>query len=138
MLLHKSNRTDGIKLLSLLMLLSAAFACISSMPAQAQVFSSGSTGADGALDFSSLPAGSVVVFDPKKFNPPLNPAGDNIFNFTTINIPAGITVKLSGRVLTGAVFWLASRDVVIDGKLDLNGENGTAPTPTLAGRTRAL
>src|SRR6266850_4301408 len=124
---YKSNRTDGIKLPALLaLLLAAAFACISSMPAHAQVFSSGSTGADGALDFSSLPAGSIVVFDPKKFSPPLNPAGDNIFNFTTINIPTGITVKLSGRVLTGPVFWLASGDVTINGTLDLNGENGPA------------
>lgn len=134
---YKSNRTDGIKLLALLVL-SAAFACISSMPGQAQVFSSGSTGADGALDFSNLPAGSVVVFDPKKFSPPLNPAGDNIFNFTTINIPSGITVKLSGRVLTGPVFWLASGDVTINGKIDLNGENGAVPTVTLSGRVRAM
>jgi hypothetical protein len=138
MSLNKPSLTNRIKLLGLIALLFAPLALISSATAHAQVFISGSTGADGALDFSNLPAGSVLVFDPKKFNPPLNPASDNIFNFTTINIPAGITVKLSGRVLSGPVFWLASGDVVINGKLDLNGEDGTAPTPTLAGRTRAL
>jgi hypothetical protein len=108
------------------------------VPASAQTFTSGSTGADGALDFSNLPAGSVVTFDPKKFNPPLNPAGDNIFNFTTINIPAGITVRLSSRVLSGPVFWLASGDVTLNGTVDLNGENGAPPSPSLSGRVRAM
>lgn len=106
--------------------------------AQSQTFTSGSTGADGALDFSGLPSGSVVLFDPKKFNPPLDPAGDNIFNFTTINIPAGVTVGLSGRILKGPVYWLASGDVAINGVISLNGESGALPTPVLDGRTRAM
>jgi hypothetical protein len=96
MSLNKPSLTNRIKLLGLIALLFAPLALISSATAHAQVFISGSTGADGALDFSNLPAGSVLVFDPKKFNPPLNPASDNIFNFTTINIPAGITVKIVG------------------------------------------
>jgi hypothetical protein len=105
---------------------------------QPQTFSSGSTGADGALDYSNLPAGTEVVFDPRKFNPPIDPAGDNIFNFTTINIPTGITVSLSGRILKGPVYWLASGDVTINGHIVLAGEDAPPPTPTLDGRTRAM
>ena len=133
---YKLSPSHRICLLPLLVLLFVAL--LTAVPAQAQTFTSGSTGSDGPLDFSSLPTGSVVVFDPKKFTPPLNPAGDNIFNFTTINIPAGITVKLSGRVLNGPVFWLASGDVTINGTVDLNGENGAPPSPSLSGRIRAM
>jgi hypothetical protein len=105
---------------------------------QSQTFSSGSTGADGALDYSNLPAGTVVLFDPTKFNPPIDPSGDNIFNFTTINIPTGVTVGLSGRILKGPVYWLASGDVTINGRIELSGESGRPPTPTLDGRIRAM
>src|SRR5689334_7330891 len=81
-----------------------AFSLLIAAPALGQA--TGSTGADGPLDFPNATPGSTVIFDPSKFTPPLNPAGDNIFNFTTIHIPAGVTVRLSGRVLKGPVFWL--------------------------------
>ena len=55
-------------------------------------FSSGSTGADGPLDYSSTPSGTTVNFNPTN--------STNIYNFTTINIPSGVTVRLSGRNLT--------------------------------------
>lgn len=84
-------------------------------------FSSGSTGADGALDYSSLPSPSTVVFDPSRFNHSL---GQNTYNFTTINVPAGITVVLSSQTLSGPVFWLAQGDVNINGVLLLNGQSG--------------
>ncbi len=48
----------------------------------------------------------------------------NIFNFTTITIPAGVTVKLSGNTVNGPVFWLATGDVDIEGAVDLSGGNG--------------
>jgi hypothetical protein len=64
------------------------------------------------------------VFDPKTFTPPLDPAGDNIFNFTTITIAAGVTVKLTGDVLNGPVVWLAQGAVTINGTIDLSGQNG--------------
>ncbi len=126
-------RPIGTLLLVLLALL------MSAQGQQSQTFTSGSTGADGALDYSVLlPNGGVAVFDPAKFNPPLDPAGDNVFNFTTINIPANVTVRLSGRVLKGPVWWLASGDVTINGTIDLNGENGAPFAPILDGRTRAM
>ena len=105
-------------------------------PALAQA--TGSTGADGPLDFPNATPGSTVIFDPSKFNPPLNPVGDNIFNFTTIHIPSGVTVRLSGRILKGPVYWLATGDVRIDGVIDLNGEGGAPITFNLASRQRAM
>ncbi|HEV3041706.1 MAG TPA: hypothetical protein VHA33_28330 [Candidatus Angelobacter sp.] len=107
------------------------------MSAQTTVFSSGSNGSDGALDFTGAPPG-LIVFDPAKLNPPLNPRSDNIFNFTTITIPSGVTIRLSGRVLTGPVFWLASGDVRIDGGIDLTGENSTGTSLVLDHLTRAM
>lgn len=102
----------------------------------AQSFSTGSTGADGALDFPNV--SGTVRFDPAKFNPPLNPSGDNIFNFTTIHIPSGVRVELSGSILHGPVIWLATGDVLIEGVIDLNGQNGVPGTFSLANRQRAM
>ena len=86
-----------------------------------QTFNSGSTGSDGALNYTTP---GTYYFNPKTFSPPLDPAGDNIFNFTTINITAGVTVKLSSAYLNGPVYWLAQGAVTIDGVLDLSGANG--------------
>ncbi len=92
---------------------------------QTQTFNSGSNGSDGALNLTTP---GTIIFDPKSFNPPLNPAGDNVFNFTTINIGPGVTVKFTSKVLTGPIYWLASGDVTIAGTIDLNGENGSDTT----------
>jgi len=117
----------------LLLLTVSAFA----LTAHAQ-FSSGSTGADGALDYSSLPANSTVVFDPSKFNSVPHPPGQNTFNFTTINIPTGITVILSNQLLNGPVFWLATGDVVINGTIQLSGQNGPDATSDTSLRVPAI
>ena len=83
-------------------------------------FSSGSTGADGALTF---PANAgLVYFTPANFAARTN----NIYHFTTITIPAGTTVRLSGWAINGGVYWLASGDVMIAGTLDLAGQLGHA------------
>lgn len=86
----------------------------------AQTFNSGSTGSDGALNFTTP---GTVVFNPAALN--LDPAGDNVFNFTTINIGAGVTVQLQDGLLRGKpVVWLASGAVTIAGTLDLSGQAG--------------
>src|SRR5713226_1346366 len=92
---------------------------------EAQTFSSGSDGSDGPLAPSG-PPGTVVLFDPTQFHG--TQVGANIFNFTTITIPQGVTVKLSGNVLNGPVFWLAQGNVDIDGGVDLSGGNGASQT----------
>ena len=102
--------------------------------ARAQSFSSGSTGADGALDFSGAPSGSVIDFRPDMVTPALDPERDNVYHFTTITIPAGVTVRLTARYLSGPVYWLASGDVQIAGILDLNGQSGQVDrVPSLPG-----
>jgi hypothetical protein len=97
--------------------------------AYAQPFSSGSTGADGAL---TLTTPGTVTFDPRTFNPPLNPSGNNIYQFTAIYIASGVTVKLSSQILTGPMFWLSQGPVQIDGMIDLDGSDGVS-SPSLAG-----
>ncbi len=102
---------------------------LASAPAAlAQTFSSGSTGADGALNLTTP---GIIVFDPKKFNPPLDPDGDNIYHFTTINIAAGVTVQLRGDLLTGPVIWLAQGAVQINGMVDLSGQDNLYAASTL-------
>jgi hypothetical protein len=102
-------------------------AILASGSARAQTFSSGSTGTDGALTFTTP---GTYVFDPKTFSPPLDPAGDNIFNFTTITIAAGVTVKLTGNVFNGPVVWLAQGAVTINGTVDLSGQDGFSASNT--------
>jgi hypothetical protein len=70
----------------------------------------------------------IIVFDPKSFNPPLDADGDGIYNFTTINIAADVTVKLSGKIFSRPVIWLATGPVTINGNIDLNGDNGHIAT----------
>ncbi len=88
---------------------------------RAQTFNSGSNGSDGALNLTTP---GTIVFDPKSFNPPLDPDGDGIYHFTTVNIAAGVTVRFSGRNLNGPIYFLASGAVQVDGTMDLSGEPG--------------
>jgi hypothetical protein len=86
----------------------------------AQAFNSGSTGSDGALSFTTP---GTIDFDPVALG--LNPAGDNIFNFTTVNIAAGVTVNMrASKLRERSVVWLASGAVTIAGTLSLTGATG--------------
>jgi hypothetical protein len=95
--------------------------------AQVQQFSSGSTGADGALNIT---APGVTYLDPKAMN--INANGDNIFNFTTINIASGSILKISEAKVHGPVYFLAQGDVTITGVIDLRGDDSPGPTATAA------
>jgi len=79
-------------------------------------------------------------FDPIALG--LNPAGDNVFNFTTINIPVGVTIKLrASKLHNTAVTWLATGNVTIAGTLDLSGAGpATLDTtnPSLLATNRVL
>jgi hypothetical protein len=101
---------------------------------QAQSFSSGSLGTDGAL---TLTAPGTVEFDPAALG--IDPDGDLVFHFTTITIGPGVTVRLSAQRLQGPVVWLATGNVQIDGIVDLNGENGQGDAQIAAeGQRRAV
>ncbi|MGH9351845.1 MAG: hypothetical protein ACRD2G_06770 [Terriglobia bacterium] len=105
--------------------------------AQNTVFNSGSDGSDGALDYSSVAAGTTVYFDPAALG--LKGSQDQlcVFNFTTITIPIGVTVKLSANKLNCPIYWLASGDVAIAGTLDLSGAPGGNSTTDTAVRVPA-
>ena len=78
-------------------------------PAMAQ-FSSGSTGADGALN---------VTEDTTLPIPP-----DGVFNFTTITIAEDATLDFDVTTRNLPVIMLAQEDVVIEGTIDASGEDG--------------
>ena len=81
------------------------------MPTVAWSFDSGSTGEDG--DFSPSVDTTLDL-------PP-----DGVFNFTTVTIPAGITVTFNNNTVNTPVTLLASGDVTIDGAIDVSGGNST-------------
>jgi hypothetical protein len=93
-------------------------------------FISGSTEVDGALNIT---APGVTYFDPVAMKLTKN---TNIFNFTTITIAAGSTLKFWEGVFHGPVFLLASGDVTINGTLDLTGDN--SPGPTASGAQQGI
>lgn len=92
---------------------------------QGQTFSSGSTGADGDLIISA-PGVTVFTTAPS--------GGGSIYNFKTIQIASGSTLRLSGSVFSGPLYFLASGAVTIAGTIDLSGQNGSVPA-TAAQRT---
>jgi hypothetical protein len=75
-------------------------------------FQSGSTGADGAFS----PTTSQAVQLPE----------NGIFNFTTVNIPAGVTITFLPNSRNTPVIILATGNVVIQGTIDINGQSGDA------------
>lgn len=102
-------------------------------PALRAQFNSGSNGSDGALNYTTA---GTYTFDPQILG--LNAAGDNVFNFTTINIAANVTLNMPADVLRNrAVIWLAQGNVTIAGTLALQGANGAAESSTNPGQARS-
>src|SRR5260221_10067806 len=89
----------------------------------ASAFASGSTGADGAFN----PAVNTTVTLP--------PSG--IFNFTSVNIPVGVTVAFRRNTANTPVVILATGDVVIGGLRDVFGGRRPGEGPGGGGRARA-
>lgn len=91
----------------------AMFAVLALMPALAMaVVNSGSTGADGAF----APTVNTQVVLP--------PSG--ILNYTTVNIPTGVTVTFTKNATNTPVVMLASGNVTIAGNIYLIGTDGKA------------
>jgi len=85
----------------------AAAAALAS--ANVHAFNSGSTGADGAFN----PSSNVTLQVP--------PSG--VFNYTTINIPNGVTVTFTKNASNTPVVMLASGDVTIAGTINVSGSS---------------
>lgn len=104
----------------------AALGCaLLSSSAHAQ-FTSGSTGADGAL----APGANVTVPVPES----------GTFHFTTVTIPANVTVRFTRNARNTPVTILAMGDVLVSGVINVDGENpnnaqqnGGPPIPGGAG-----
>jgi hypothetical protein len=75
-------------------------------------FDSGSTGADGAL----APTAPVTI--------PLPESG--VLNYTSINIPAGVTVKFAPNARNTPVTLLVQGEAIIAGTIDVSGANAPA------------
>lgn len=75
-------------------------------------FVSGSTGADGAFNPT---ANTTVTLPP-----------NGVLNYTTVNIPSGVTVTFNKNAANTPVYMLATGDVVITGTLSVNASNGTS------------
>ena len=84
-----------------------ALVVLAGTPASAQTFNSGSTGADGPFS----PTGNTTLTLP--------PSG--VFNFTTINIPSGVTVTFTRNAGNTPAILLATGNVTINGTLDVSG-----------------
>lgn len=105
-----------------LMIFVASFTTTISCGVQAASFDSGSTGADGAF----VPTANTVV--------PLPPSG--VLNYTTVTIPAGVTVRFQRNAANTPVVLLATGLVKITGTINIDGENGTTTTlPVVLGVT---
>ena len=74
-------------------------------------FSSGSTGADGP--FSPATSQTIVVPD------------SGVFNFTTVNIPTGVTITFARNLSNKPMTILASGDVTIAGTINIDGKPGS-------------
>jgi len=107
------HNSDGRRLTSSL-LLSTALTFCAAATLTGQSFPRGSTGADGALNIT---AAGVTTFKTKPVG------GGNVYNFTTINIAAGSTLKLSGSVFPLPLYFLATGAVTIAGTIDLSGQS---------------
>ena len=66
----------------------------------------------------ALLAGPDFIFD-------MTTDPDAVWDFTSIEIPAGVTVSFKRNAANDAVVWLASENVKIDGTIDLSGEDAT-------------
>jgi hypothetical protein len=80
-------------------------------PAFAFAFDSGSTGADGAFS----PTVNTVLDVP--------PSG--IFNFTSVNIPVGVTVTFKKNTTNTPVVILSSAGILIAGSVNVSGTSST-------------
>ncbi len=104
-------------------LILSVFALFLCAGANAQV-NSGSTGSDGALDFSSINYTTNIVI-----NMADHPNG--IYNYSYVTIPTNVTVTFISNAANSPVAWLVQSNVVINGTVDVSGQ--TAPSLNQAG-----
>jgi hypothetical protein len=95
-----------------LLILSAG---VSAMPTSAQV-NSGSDGSDGAFH----PTTNTII--------DMADHPDGIYHYTSVNIPAGVTVTFIPNANNTPVVWLVQTNCIIGGSINLSGQSGNAGT----------
>ncbi len=134
------NKISQIKLPALLCLLILPFLIAPGASyAVPYDFNSGSTGANGPFPPVTIPLGATditldlnngqVTFLPNNTTStlPNTPAGgfaDGVFNFSTVNIPDGITLTFVRHAFNPPITFLTTGDIKITGTIDISGENG--------------
>jgi hypothetical protein len=118
--MQRTIDNSNVRRLTGSLLVSTALIFCAAATLQGQAFPSGSTGADGAL---SITAPGVTIFKTKPVG------GGSVYNFTTINIALGSTLKLSGGTFPLPLYFLATGAVTIAGTIDLSGQ-ATVPSGT--------
>ena len=103
---HFFRRTFAVGLLFACLFVGCALSPVSA----ASTFDSGSTGTDGSFS----PTASVTLQVPDS----------GVFNYTTVNIPSGVTVTFKRNNANTPVTILASGDVNIVGSIDVSGASG--------------
>ncbi len=111
------GRLGGVVLLALSVGLSTPSA--ETATTKAQAFSSGSTGADGALDLANICTSPYPVGDPNSCYVQLPPNG--ILNYTTVNIPSNKVLKFRKNLQNTPVVLLAQGNVTVAGAIQIQG-----------------
>lgn len=83
--------------------------------AEAATFTSGSTGADGAFS----PTANTTLTLP----------ASGVFNFTTVNVPSGVTVTFKKNSVNTPAVILATGDLTISGWIKVNGADSLYLSP---------
>jgi hypothetical protein len=98
-------------------ILHSMFAVLVCAAAQAQI-NTGSSGSDGALDYSSLTnlgySTNIVI------NMADHPTG--IYQYTYVTIPNNVTVTFIPNATNSPLIWLVQSNVVINGTVDVSGQ----------------
>ncbi len=89
-------------------------------------FNSGSTGADGALDLASLTCPNNICR--------IQLPESGVLNLTTVNVPAGKTLRFISNTRNTAVYLLTQGNVSIAGVIDVSGVEGTSEAAFLDGQ----
>lgn len=108
------NTSGGIACIALL--LAAASSAHAADP-----FDSGSDGSDGVL----APTENITI--------DMADHPDGIYQYESVNIPAGVTVSFLPNADNTPLTWLVQGDVVIDGTVNLDGGNASAGPGGLPG-----
>lgn len=99
----------------------AAFLLALSSPLWAQTVNSGSDGSDGDLN----PTQNITI--------DMADHPDGIYQYHSVNIPAGVTVSFTPNEANAPVIWLVQESCVIAGTVNVDGKDPIGTSPGLGG-----